>query len=163
MIWTRGLANGAHKGSAPDSGTGPHPPPAYTEASSTIWARTCIPAATNTEASLMIWTWTRGQANGVHEGSVHDSAPARSPPPAYTEAFPTIQSRACNSIPAHMKAPTTQVSPTIPLLSRQHHVCSTQPDKFPSVGAHRKILRFTPRSPLHWRSSPDSLNLDNPS
>ncbi|WP_210146900.1 hypothetical protein, partial [Pseudomonas aeruginosa] len=49
------------------------------------------------------------------------------------------------------------------LLSRQHHVCSNQPDKFHSVGAQRKILRFTPRSPLLKRSIPDPLKRDNPS
>lgn len=27
MIWTRGLANGAHEGSPPDSGPGPQPAP----------------------------------------------------------------------------------------------------------------------------------------
>lgn len=33
-IWARSLANGAHKASVHDSGPGP--PPAYTQASSTI-------------------------------------------------------------------------------------------------------------------------------
>lgn len=61
-------------------------PPAYTEASSTIW--TCISAAASTEASPMIWIWARGLTNGAHEASSHDSG--LGPPPAYTEASSTI-------------------------------------------------------------------------
>lgn len=60
-------------------------PPAYTEASSTIWTMTCISAAASTEASPMIWIWARGLANGAHEASVHDSGPGQ--PPAYTQGF----------------------------------------------------------------------------
>ncbi|HCL3964752.1 hypothetical protein [Pseudomonas aeruginosa] len=41
-------------------------PPAYTEASSTIWTMTCISAAAITEASPMFWIWARGLANGAH-------------------------------------------------------------------------------------------------
>lgn len=177
LAWTRARPTSHTKASSMILASARNPPPAYTEASSTI--RTCISAAASTEASPMIWIWARGQANGLTKPPPMIPAsvrlrrtlrlrPRSEPYPlSLPAAAPRLNPRSSPGhvarLPGAHEAPTTQVSPTIPLHSRQHHACSNQPDKFPRVGTHRKILRFSPRSPLLWRSTPGPLNRDNPS